>query len=157
MSCHSYARVRRGVRKSRFALRGLTLLLVIGFGQTGFTQATPPLNFSNNYFVTGDYVVAGAYNMNQTVVNGMTIGVINVPDRNPSTGQPNPGITGATSVPTGAQVIAAFLYWETVESSSSTGTGQKGFFGVHGQSYALAGIPLPAQSAVSWSNGGCPR
>ena len=89
-------------------------LLTLTCAQAALPQTgTNPLSFSNNYFVTGDYVVAGAYNMNQTVVNGMTTGVINVPDQNPSTGKPNPGITGATSVPTGAQVIAAFLYWGT--------------------------------------------
>ena len=156
MSCYPCAHARRAVRKVILTLCGLAVLLVMGFGQTGFTQATPPLSFENNYFVTGDYVVAGAYNMNQTVVNGMTTGVINVPDKNPSTGLRNPGITGATSVPTGAHVIAAFLYWETVESNNNIGAGQNGFFAVQGQSYALAGIPLPTQSSVSWSSGGCP-
>ena len=135
----------------------LALLFAIGFAQAALAQSDPPLNFENNFFVTGDYVVSGAYGMNGTVVNGMTTGTISVPDQNPSTLQANPGITGATSVPVGAQIVGAFLYWETVESANHTGTGAIGSFGLkNGPSYAISGLPLPAQSAVSWSSGGCP-
>ena len=100
------------------ATLALGLLLVLGFAHSGLAQAVPPLSFSNNFFVTGDYIVAGAYNMNQkfTTINGVSysVGTINVPDKNPK-GVPNPGITGATSVPPGAQIVAALLYWQTVE------------------------------------------
>jgi len=139
------------------ALSALAVLLVIGFAQAALAQNDPPLTFENNFFVTGDYVVAGAYGMNGTVVNGMTTGTISVPDQNPSTLRANPGITGATSVPVGAQIVGAFLYWETVESVNNTGTGAIGSFGLkNGPSYAISGLPLPAQSSVSWSSGGCP-
>ena len=64
-----------------------TILSVASFAQA-------PLNFGNNFFVTGDYFVAGAYgiNTNFTTINGAsyTTGVISVPD-------PNPGITGETA------------------------------------------------------------
>jgi len=45
---------------------GLALMLVLGFAQTAGAQsnsaasANGPLTFGNNFFVTGDYVVAGA-------------------------------------------------------------------------------------------------
>ena len=142
-----------------FVLLGLLSLAT----QSGFAQSPPPLNFGNNFFVTGDYVVAGAYGMNQTVVNNLTTGTITVPDA-------NPGITGATSVPTGAQIVAALLYWETVESNNNLGTGQSGFFlpmaisGAFGAAgppngglgYKIQGVPISPNGSVAWSNGGCP-
>jgi hypothetical protein len=44
---------------------GIMFLLLMGFAQTGFAQTTPPLNFENSYFVTGDYGVAGATDITQ--------------------------------------------------------------------------------------------
>src|SRR5216684_380109 len=141
----------------------LALLLVFGFAQTGFAQSAsssdPPLNFGTNYFVTGDFVVAGAYGMTTKIANGFATGTISLPDA-------NPGITAATSVPAGAQIVAAVLYWETVEKSTTTagnsGTGQKGFFrpvfkdGSGPQTgYILNGVLLNGQNTVSFSNGGC--
>jgi hypothetical protein len=149
----------------------LGFLLILGFAQSDLAQSTPPLNFANNFFVTGDYVVAGAYGMNNTFQNinafgyteGYTTGAIPVPDlANPSnSSQKNTGNTGATSVPTGAQIVAALLYWETVEFASTTtgqaGSGQNGFFGVKGgTSYAISGVNLNPQGTVAWSSGGCP-
>src|SRR5262249_12849506 len=135
--------------------RPLTVLLGMLFAltQTGFAQA--PLNFGNNFFVTGDYVVAGAYGMNQTIVNNLTTGTITVPDAT------NPGITAAKPVPTGAQIVAAFLYWETVENIGTPlgqpGSGQMGSLKIgNGLTYPIKGLQLPSQSTVSWSNGGCP-
>src|SRR5215469_8318190 len=143
------------------ATMALALLVAFGFAQSGFAQA--PLTFGNNFFVTGDYIVAGASGINQTVVNNLTTGTITVPDT-------NPGITGATSVPTGAQIVAAFLYWETVESNSNLGVGQSGFFlpmaianafGASGPpngglGYKIQGVNVSPNSNVAWSNGGCP-
>jgi X-X-X-Leu-X-X-Gly heptad repeat protein len=151
MSCHSCARARRAVRKLDFALCGFTLLLVIVFGQTGFTQATPPLNFSNNYFVTGDYVVSGV-GLRGLGVNGYATKQFTMPDANsvPSTG-----------VPSGADIVAAFLYWETVESSQTAFAGQNGFFrpvfqGGPATGYPITGVILGNPNApVSWSSGGC--
>jgi hypothetical protein len=156
-------------RKIHFAFAVLLGLLSTAT-QSGFAQG--PLTFENNFFVTGDYVVAGAYGMNNTVTHNGTLytnGTINVPDQCPVAGLPNcpvaglpnPGITGATSVPMGAQIVAAFLYWETVESASITppqpGSGAIGFFRpVNGPLYPIQGTNLPSQNTVAWSNGGCP-
>src|ERR1700719_5083624 len=98
------------------ATMALGFLLVLGFAQPAAAQSASagsvngPLTFGNNFFVTGDYVVGGAQGLNNHLVNGFGTGTITIPDA-------NPGITGAKSVPPGAQIIAALLYWQTVEKS----------------------------------------
>jgi hypothetical protein len=123
-----------------------------------------PLNFGNNFFVTGDYVVAGAYGMNTNfaVINKVsyTTGIISVPDV-------NPGITGVKQVPKGAQIVAALLYWQTIEKSGlapgAPGSGQNGYFrpllyskngGPAVPGYAISGTSLGSTN-VSWNPGGC--
>src|SRR6266478_5190632 len=152
-------------RKIRFACLFLLLAPLSAAAQTASTSAPcpnggpGPLCFGNNFFVTGDYVVAGAYNMTSQFENrGGTlyaVGTINVPDANPANGKPNPGITGATSVPAGAQIVAALLYWQTVEKVGVTpgapGSGQIGFF----RGYQITGMDLTKHATVSWSSGGC--
>jgi hypothetical protein len=118
-------------------------LVVSLFSAPLFAQTTPPLNFLNNYFVTGDYVVGGV-GLRGLGVNGYATGTITIPD---TANQPN-----ATSVPPGADIVAAFLYWQTVESSQTTFAGQSGFF----QGYPITGSILGNPNApVSWSSGGC--
>src|SRR6266404_5803881 len=146
---------------------GLLLVLVFGLAQSGFAQSGAPLNFGNNFFVRGDYVVAGAYGMTSQFANGYAIGTINVPDKNPATGTANPGITGTTSVPPGAEVVAAVLYWQTVEKigvmPGQPGSGQNGFFrpviniGPPAPGYPITGVNLNSggTNTVSWSSGGC--
>ena len=82
-------RTRCSVRKVGSILYVFAFLLLIGFGQPGFSQATPPLNFENNYFVTGDYVVAGV-GLRGLGVNGFATKQFTMPDANsvPSTGVP---------------------------------------------------------------------
>lgn len=133
---------------------------------SGFAQAPdPPLNFGNNFFVTGDYIVAGANGMTTsfTTINGVryAVGTITVPD-------PNPGITGTKQVPPGAQIVAALLYWQTAEKTGVTpggaGSGQNGYFrpllysksgGPAAPGYAISGTNLNASTNVAWSSGGC--
>src|SRR5260370_942687 len=60
----------------------LGLLLMFGFAQTAAAQSTAaastaPLSFGNNFFVTGDYVVAGARGMDTNMSNGFATGTIN--------------------------------------------------------------------------------
>lgn len=120
--------------------------------QNAAAQACPtPLCLSNNYFVTGDYVVGGVGLRGLGGANGLATGTINIPDKV----QPN-----ATSVPAGADIVAAFLYWQTVESSQTSLAGQNGFFGpvVNGQPflYPIQGAILGNPNApVAWSSGGC--
>jgi hypothetical protein len=104
--------------------------------------AQDPLKLFQNYFITGDYVVGGV-GLRGLGVNGMATGTIRIPDANsvPSTG-----------VPGGADIVAAYLYWQTVESSQAPHSGQKGFF----NGYAISGQPLGNPlNPVSWSSGGC--
>ena len=152
----------------------LGLLLVLGFVPSGYAQVgaaqspNGPLAFENNFFVTGDYVVAGAYNINSSMVtmngNSYTVGTINVPDAKTVGKAGNPGITGATSVPAGAEILAALLYWQTVEKVGTmpgqAGSGQNGFFrpvykNGPATGYPISGMDLMAQSSVAFSNGGC--
>jgi hypothetical protein len=119
------------------------LLQALGFGQGASAQdTTNPLNLFKNYFVTGDYVVGGV-GLRGLGVNGYATGTIRIPDKM----QPN-----ATTVPAGADVVAAFLYWQTVESSQSAFVGQSGSF----NGYPIVGKVLGNPNApVAWSSGGC--
>ena len=151
MPCHRCAPLRRAARKMPLALCGLAILLLMAFMPTAFAQATPPLNFENNYFVTGDYVVAGV-GLRGLGVNGFATKQFTMPDANsvPSTG-----------VPSGADIVAAFLYWGEVESSQTPFAGQNGFFrpvfaGGPSKGYPITGVVLGNPNApVSWSSGGC--
>lgn len=142
------------------------LLLIIGLAQAGFAQSAaaasdPPLNFANNFFVTGGYIVAGASGMAQkfTTINGVSyaVGTITVPDG-------NPGITGTKQVPAGAQIVAALLYWQSVEKVAAPGSGQNGYFrpllysksgGPAAPGYLISGTNVSGSNTVSWSSGGC--
>jgi hypothetical protein len=121
------------------------LLLMFVFAQTGLAQnATNQLTLSNNYFVTGDYVVGGVglRGLGDPTTD-LATGTIRIPDANS---------VPATGVPPGADVVAAFLYWVTVEKSQSAFAGQQGFF----NAYAITGSVLGNPNApTSWSSGGC--
>jgi hypothetical protein len=148
-------------RKIQFVF--LLLVLLSTATQSAFAQADPPLNFGNNFFVTGDYVVAGAYGMNSHLNGGFATGTISIPDANPGIrGTPgiDPKVDSRLTVPQGANIIAALLYWQTVEKVGNLGTGQNGFFrpvfmGGPTTGYPITGENLPSHSAVSFSNGGC--
>ena len=117
-------------RRIQFACLFLLLAPLSAAAQTASAPPDPPpLNFGNNFFVTGDYVVAGAQGMtsNFTPINGISYarGTITIPDVNPN-------ITGTKFVPQGAQIVAALLYWQTAEkvgvTPGSNGSGQNGYF-----------------------------
>jgi hypothetical protein len=138
-------------RRSRLmpAAATIALLSVFLLAQTGLAQTgtTAPLYFGNNYFVTGDYVVGGVGLRGLGDGSGYAPGIINIPDAN---WKSNTGTT--TGVPPGADIVAAFLYWETVESSQAPYAGQNGFF----RGYPISGVVLGNPNApVAWSSGGC--
>ncbi|MGB9232275.1 MAG: kelch repeat-containing protein, partial [Terracidiphilus sp.] len=95
---------------------GSQVKLLISIGEAP-APSPNPLTFENNYFVTGDYA-SGGVTLRGTGVNGMATGVIMIPD---STTSP-----GSQGVPDGADIIDAYLYWETLENtptpSANTGT-----------------------------------
>ena len=130
---------------------GSAFLWMLGSVPTGFAQATPSLSFGNNYFVTGDYVVSGV-GLRGLGVNGLATGQFTMPDANS---------VPAAGVPPGADIVAAVLIWETVESSQTALAGQNGFFrpvfsGGPATGYPITGAALGNPNApVSWSSGGC--
>ncbi len=90
------------------------------------------LSFFKNYFVTGDYAVAGVGLRGQGI-GGFAQGTINL-----------------NAVPAGADVIAAFLYWQTVELTANPSS-INGFF----RGKSIVGKPLgDPKNAACWSSGG---
>ena len=134
----------------------IAILLVSSVTPVAAQITTNPLTFQNNYIVTGDYVVAG---WQRSLTNGAThpgyfSGTITVPDPKQQDPKilakaPSPNVT--FRVPDGADVVAAVLYWQTVEKSSSTFAGRLAYF--NGKPVA-ATLPLGNQPP-SWSSGGC--
>src|SRR5882724_8212423 len=74
-----------------------------------------------NYFVTGDYVVGGW--VEASSANGFASGTISIPDcrQDQSLGNPCPlpPAVPPPVVPAGADIVAAYLYWGTVEGSQT--------------------------------------
>ncbi len=81
-----------------------------------------PLSFENNYFVTGDFASAGVVpQLRGTGVGGIATGTITIAD---STTSPS----ASQGVPDGADIIDAFLYWETLEDPLLSPSGGSGTF-----------------------------
>src|SRR5437899_4246562 len=126
------------------AAAALGLLLGVGFARAGAAQSAsaasdPPLVFENNFFVSGDYAVGGVSLVGKAS-GGFATGTISIG------GDTNPGVAGTNSVPQGAQIVAALLYWETIEIVGGA-TGQNGFFrpvfnGGPSTGYAIKGTIL---------------
>jgi sugar lactone lactonase YvrE/uncharacterized protein (DUF2345 family) len=95
---------------------GSVVSLVVSTGPAHQPSSPNPLALNNNYFLTGDYVSAGV-TLRGTGINGTATGSITVPSYTQSPTQ---------GVPDGADIIDAFLYWETLENtptaSSTNGT-----------------------------------
>lgn len=102
-------------------------------------RAQDALQFFKNYFVTGDYRVAGTGLRGTGDASGFGTGVINM-----------------TDVPGGADIVAAFLYWETIEKTATPSSGD-GWFKAAGTAefQAIVGKPLGnTNAAACWSSGG---
>jgi hypothetical protein len=121
------------------------LILLSAFAQPAQAQIDP-LKIFQTYFVTGDYVVGG-WVEGAPDGSGFAPGTISIPDiRQPSQN----GVPAV--VPKGAEVVAAYLYWATVEGSQSLLAGKNGFF----NNYPIVGSLLGNPNApTSWSAGGC--
>jgi hypothetical protein len=140
--------------QSGFPTVALCLASIAGLAPSAFGQncvGTPlnPLCIFQNYFVTGDYVVAG-WVKGAPDGSGFAPGTISIPD----TLQPAQNGVPAI-VPRGADIVAAYLYWATVEGNQSSMAGLHAYF----NGYAITadhGTPLGNPNApTSWSAGGC--
>ena len=101
--------LRRAVRFTSvrsFAAALAFLLLIAAQTDRGFA-ASQPLKFFKNYFVTGDYVVAGVGLWGRGV-KGIASGTITI-----------------SGVPADAEILSAFLYWQVVTSDGPE-SGTKG-------------------------------
>jgi hypothetical protein len=105
----------RNSQGARRVLSGLAILLAL-FAQSARADA---LKFFNNWFVTGDYAVAGT---------GLATSA-------------GAGTITMAGVPAGAYPVAAFLYWEAVESTT-TAAAAKGTF----NGFAMTGQVLGSDS-----------
>ena len=97
-------------------------------GSTGVVDArqVDDLKFFKNFFVTGDYYIAGV-GLKDQGRRGFSNGSITVPADIPST----PAVEG---VPRGADILAAYLYWQVV---SDTGP-DEGALGVKFRGFDLS-------------------
>jgi hypothetical protein len=159
---------RMGPRRA-FSVLWSKSAIVIGFGFLALfvqaAQAQGPLNYFKNYFVTGDYVVGGVGLAGTTVtpLAGSTPSSISVSssitlNSVPCTSGPGPfaGIVPCTAngaVP--ADVIAAFLYWQTNETSS-TPSSAYGSFDAAFPANPFVGLALgnPTIAACAATGGG---
>ena len=98
------------------------------FAQLG--RAADALNYTKNYFVTGDYVVGGV-GLRGKGVSGFATGTINI-----------------SGVPAGADIVAAFLYWETDESTPAP-SATNGFFDGNAIVGDVRGNPMNPQCSSS--------
>src|ERR1700676_2700502 len=115
---------------SFFARRAamFTLGFLALFVQSG--RAADALNYTKNYFVTGDYVVGGV-GLRGTGVGGFATGNITI-----------------SGVPAGADIVAAFLYWETDETTPVP-SAMNGFFDGHAIVGDVRGDPMNPQCSSS--------
>src|SRR5215831_11494327 len=124
--------------------------LLTSFAQLG--RAQDPLQFFKNYFVTGDYAIGGVGLYGQGV-SGYATNTLTMNGVPCTSGGPGPGTAIAAcstqgSVP--AEPIAAFLIWQSIETSPSPSSAN-GWFNTHTITGSLAGNP---NGLGCWSNGG---
>jgi YVTN family beta-propeller protein len=105
--------------------------------------ATPTLTFLNNYFVTGDHIVRSFDQGSGNISNGFVNGTITIPSSSP----------GQEGVPAGADIVAAFLYWQALETTSAPSSASALF-----NRYSITGSQVGSDLQSScWSvNGSTP-
>src|SRR5688572_29094035 len=132
-----------GKRRSsvrRAAALGLLAATTI-FAQSAGTalDGVDPLAFSKSYTVTGNYVVGGVDLLPMDVPGGYQTGTI------PMAG-----------VPANADILAAFLYWETISNNPAEVYDGVKFRGSPITVVKTAKQPLTNDLATCWSSGGGP-
>jgi hypothetical protein len=95
------------LRVFKFRPSTITASVVLFCAQ--LAHAADALSYANNYFVTGDYAVAGVA-LREKGIGGFASGSIDM-----------------RGVPPGTDIVAAFLYWEAVERTPAP-SASRGFF-----------------------------
>jgi hypothetical protein len=135
------------VSQSVKAHLGFALLVLLLFAQIGGqAQVSGPLPYSRGFLITGNYVVSGidlTEARNPPDVNGMATGTIHM-----------------SAVPPDGDIVAAYLFWETITLTADPSQAQVKF---RGQNIDLADfnivalknaeLPLVGSSSTCWSSG----
>lgn len=120
------------------ALLSLALLVLVA-QQSGRAQGeVEALSFATSYTVTGNYVVAGVDLAPASATGGFVTGTIPV-----------------SGVPAHAEIVAAFLYWETLSTDDAQLAGAQ----FRGQPLTVVKTSrqrLDSTQAACWSSGGAP-
>ena len=111
-------------------------LMLMSSPQRGQAQAADALPFSKGFLLTGSYVVGGVDLNPQAVDHGFLTGTI------PMSG-----------VPAGAEVVAAYLYWETISTNVAQVDGAE-FRGRPVTVVKASSLPLTPSTRPCWSSGG---
>ena len=131
------------VHKRWTALVWSAVLIVLGSGLAHAQAASDPLPYSKGFLVTGNYVVGGVDLTPQAnpAVNGLATGTLNI-----------------SGVPAGADIVAAFLYWEEIFTPTA---GQIPVAGVQFRGVPLSptaikasSFPLVGNPATCWGAAG---
>jgi hypothetical protein len=131
----------RGTRLAVAAVSALVIALI--FGQSGsHAQTSPgPLPYSRGLLVTGDYAIGGI-NVTGSTENGLATGTISL-----------------SGVPLNAEILAAYLYWETIttiaDPSEADGVTFRGsVIDLNNvRDVKKTSVPLTGQTAACWSSG----
>src|SRR5688572_30485542 len=99
----------------RRTVAGLSLAAATMALPAGQNPPPDPLNFAKSYTITGNYVVGGVDLVPATTSTGFLTGTIPMSD-----------------VPPNADILAAFLYWETISTNVAQVNGAQ-FRGEHVQ------------------------
>jgi hypothetical protein len=131
-------------RGRRLGAAGALLALLMSVAPGASAQQLEPFK---NYLVTGDYVAAGVA-LRGTGVNGLATGYINI---------------GDDQVPAGAEVVAAYLYWQVITNSGTPPNPDPALIGARFRGHDLRGpapafepiaVRLGAGTSPCWSDGG---
>ena len=122
----------------------ISLLLLTLNVQSG--QAADALKFFKNYFITGDYVVGGVGLRGQGANDSATAAIVGSGVTSFAT-----GTIHMSGVPAGADIVAAYLYWEAIRGSSvDPATLAGGTF----RGNKIVGKQLASGALACWGSGG---
>ena len=102
-------------------------------------RAQNALGYFKNYFVTGDYLAVGV-GLQRTGVNGFATGTLTI---------------DPARIPAGSEIVAAYLYWQTISSSGAPDPSALHGAKFKGNDISQSAVLLDkAGTAACWSNGG---